>query len=226
MIDLHSHILHNLDDGSKSLDESLKLCKEAVLLGYRYICCTSHYIKGKYENENYENRFQELKEAIRKEKLPLDIYMGNEINLDIDTFILLSKNKFNTLGYSKYLLVEFPKGILLDVKINLLKMLKTKEYKIILTHVERYPELSLDDIRKLKQYAMIQCNINAINFISNRFEVLLLDGTIDLVASDAHNLEHRNYNLKKQLEKLKELVGERIFERLTYSNAIEILMDE
>lgn len=226
MIDLHSHILHEIDDGSQSLEKALELCKEAVEIGYKHICCTSHYQNRKYENKNYMNKFLELKDELIKRQIPLKIYTGNEIYLDIDTLNLLSKNIFYTLGYSKYILVEFSKGLVLNAKINLIKNLRKRGYKVLIAHIERYPELSVQDIRELKKIAKIQCNITAIDILLEKYIDLLLDGTIDIVASDAHNLEYRNYKLRDQILKLKKAVNEDIFKNLTYYNAKKILMDE
>lgn len=228
MIDLHSHILYAVDDGAKNIEESLTLCKEAWDLGYRHICCTSHYIKGKYENKHYEKNFIILKEKLKENNIPLQIYRGNEIYLDIDTLRLLENNDFNTLGYSKYILVEFPQGLILNVKINILKILISKGYKPILAHVERYPELTIEDIKMLKKLSVkIQSNISAVEtLLSNKYSKALMDGTIDILSSDVHNMEYRNYDLKYKLNKIKEYVGEEKYRDLIYNNPKKILLDE
>jgi protein-tyrosine phosphatase len=81
MIDLHSHILFETDDGSNNIEESIKMAKEAFEAGFTTICCTPHYlepiyIKTKKENEEKLNK---LKEALEKENIKMELLLGNEI---------------------------------------------------------------------------------------------------------------------------------------------------
>ena len=76
MTDIHSHILFSLDDGSYSIEESLKLLKKMKSLGYNNIILTPHYIKGSDYNANNErkrNNFYLLKEAIKEQNLNINI---------------------------------------------------------------------------------------------------------------------------------------------------------
>ncbi|MGL4977505.1 MAG: tyrosine-protein phosphatase [Cetobacterium sp.] len=225
MVDLHSHILYGVDDGSKSLEESLKLCEEAVKLGYKEIFCTSHYQKMKYENESYNQNFNILKSEIEKANMDLKIHPGNELFLDIDTLMSLEKGRFNKLGDSDYILVEFPKGLILNVKINILKTLIDRGYKPIVAHIERYSDL-LENFHKLKELSVkTQFNLSSTEYLLENYRELIQNGEINFAASDAHSINSRNYDLKERLDSLKSSVSEKVFRELTSSNAKKILQD-
>ena len=86
MVDIHSHILFGVDDGAKDIGESIELLKQAVSVGYTDIVCSSHYYIGLYENNSYLDNFNLLKEEIKRLEIPVNIYLGNEFNLDSEYF--------------------------------------------------------------------------------------------------------------------------------------------
>lgn len=223
MIDLHSHVLYGVDDGPKSLEESLELLKLAVNMGYTHICCTSHYQKGKYENKKYFENFSNLKQEIENLNIPINLYCGNELFLDIDTLMTLSKKEFFPLNNTKYILIEFPKGVILNVKLNILKTLIGWGYKPIVAHVERYEEL-LQNFKELKELNVkTQFNLSSLEYLKENYSSLI--GEMDIVATDVHDLKGRSYNLEDKIKNLKEIVGEEKFKDLTINNPQKILED-
>jgi len=81
MIDLHSHILFQIDDGADSIEESLSLIREAVDYGVTDIVLTPHFILGSYDTNNEEKwkLFSLLKKEVEKENIPIRLYLGNEV---------------------------------------------------------------------------------------------------------------------------------------------------
>lgn len=112
MVDIHTHILPGVDDGSQTLDDSLMMADLAVESGVRTMIATPHSNQiGHFENYNGEElqqRFQMLQEAITREKIPLRIERGMEIFASEDIPEKLKKDKLIPLGGSRYVLVEFP----------------------------------------------------------------------------------------------------------------------
>ena len=77
MQDIHSHILYNIDDGSESLMESLRLVKEAYDNGFTDIILTPHFrpLQGyKCDNQTKESIFNTLKEEVKKNKIDINLY--------------------------------------------------------------------------------------------------------------------------------------------------------
>ena len=80
--DLHSHILYGIDDGSKTIEESIQLLKEAEKKGIDEMILTPHYVDhSKYmcNNEEKAKIFKKLVNRAKKEKINIKLYLGNEI---------------------------------------------------------------------------------------------------------------------------------------------------
>ena len=110
MIDIHSHIIPNVDDGSKSIDETVKLIKEAVDAGFTDVILTSHYIPQGYETDAKELTIwrEKLQDAITKENISLNLHTGMEVYITEEIVDSLEQGKLLTLANSKYLLIELP----------------------------------------------------------------------------------------------------------------------
>ena len=110
MIDFHTHILPNVDDGSKSIDETFELLNEAKKAGFDTIISTSHYIED-YYNVNVSERevwINAISEILKKENKNLKLYLGNEVYLAENIIELLETGKAKTINKSRYILFEFP----------------------------------------------------------------------------------------------------------------------
>lgn len=105
MIDLHCHILPELDDGSQSLEESLAMARMAVNSGVRAMAATPHCM-GERAEEVY-GTWSLLRQALEETGVPLKLYPGMEIFGTPDTARLLREGKLFTLNGSRYPLIEF-----------------------------------------------------------------------------------------------------------------------
>ena len=94
MIDFHTHILPNIDDGSKSVEETFNLIKEAEKVGFDSIISTSHYIENYYESPVGERQqwVNALTEALHKENINVKLYLGNEVYFSENIIKLLNEN--------------------------------------------------------------------------------------------------------------------------------------
>ena len=110
MIDFHSHIIPEIDDGSRSIEETMLLLEEAEKAGFKKIISTSHYINNRYEfNEASRRQFLEmLKIGVNNLKLDLELYLGSEIYLSYDIIELLEECKASTINDTNYVLIELP----------------------------------------------------------------------------------------------------------------------
>ena len=91
MIDFHTHILPNIDDGSRSIDETFNLIKEAKEAGFEGIVLTSHYIEKYYETNVPERDVwvNAISENLRNKGMDIDVYLGNEIYMSENIMQLL-----------------------------------------------------------------------------------------------------------------------------------------
>ena len=211
MIDIHTHILPNVDDGSSSLEVSLAMVKHELSIGVNTIICTPHHILHRYDKtvEEIKQSYKLLTEEVKRQNLPVTILLGQEICYTHreDAIKLLQECKLLTLNNTNYVLLEFsftrePEDIT-DIIYNF----SIKGYKVIVAHVERYNWITLDKVMSLKsEGAIIQVNsgaiIGAAGWKEKRFShKLLKKGLVDVIASDVHSFRYST--LDKAYKKVK-----------------------
>lgn len=215
MIDIHTHILPNMDDGSDSVATSIELLNILKNDGVRLICLTSHFYPSNESIQNFLIRRDESYKQLVNEYSDLDLRLGAEIHYyrgisaseDIGSLCIEGTN---------ILLIELSfTSPVTDSMVNELIALSNKGYKIVLAHIERY------DIDPMKieymhnQGILMQCNVEFINglFTSRRAIKWLKNGIIDLLGSDCHNLTNRAPNYSKAINIIKSKLGNEFCEQ-------------
>ena len=197
MIDVHSHIIPNVDDGSKSVEETFNMLKEAESIGFTDIIATSHYLPNYYETDSQELVFwkDKLQELIKKCKANINLHSGMEIYVTEQMYNLIIDNKLLRLANSRYMLIELPMNSSINYLDHIIYYLDTIGVKFILAHPERYrivqekPELVEEYVEK---GCLMQCNFGSIlgMYGSEPKKVmkhLLKKDLVHFVASDCHN---------------------------------------
>lgn len=211
MVDIHTHVIPYVDDGSPNLETSLEMIKHEISIGVDTIICTPHHIYHRYEKsvEEIKKNFLLLKEAVEKENLPIKLLLGQEICYTHreDAISMLKEGKLLTLDNTNRVLLEFsftrePED-LLDIIYNF----GVNHFEVIIAHVERYEWITLDKVKELRsEGALIQINSNSYlgltSWHEKRFTKKLLKlGLVDFVASDTHSF--RPSTLDKAYQKIK-----------------------
>lgn len=209
MIDIHTHILPGIDDGSEVMKDSIRMARIAYESGTDTLIVTPHCnIENMFENyydEKLVERFCEFEKEVQKENIPLKIHLGMEIYGTEEVPDLLQRGKLTTLNQSKYLLIEFSfrKDLLLiDFLINEITCLGLVP---IIAHPERYPYVQKHpDIvyEWIDQGCLMQINKGSImgnfGFSARNTAMYLLEyGLVDFVASDSHSPLQRTPDLSK-----------------------------
>lgn len=140
MIDFHSHIIFEVDDGANSVEKSVKLLKEAEMAGFNSIILTPHYMEDYYEHpaDEIKEKIEILRNICQKENINLKLYQANEIYIANDMVDLLKNNMASTVNKSQYVLFELPMH---EEPLNLLEViysLKENNITPIIAHPERY----------------------------------------------------------------------------------------
>jgi protein-tyrosine phosphatase len=107
MIDIHTHILHNIDDGSNDIDKSIAQLRIMDAGGIQRVYLSSHYFHGhyQYERSDYDLKLADLRQAAQKAGLKIDIQSGFEVFIQPGIVNdVISKSLF--LGDSQYVLIE------------------------------------------------------------------------------------------------------------------------
>ncbi len=232
MIDFHSHILPNIDDGSRSLDETIDMIKEAKKAGFTKIISTSHYIERYYEadEEQRTKLINEVKENIQG----IELYLGSEIYITNQMTELIAEKKASTINNSKYVLFELPMNNKpIDAKEIVFRLIE-KGYVPIIAHPERYKYVkeNIEYVQELADMgALFQSNYgSSIGMYGKKAQKtqkkLLKEGLIQFFGSDVHTVEQVYPKMPKILKKLRKIISEEELEQLTTQNAQKVLDNE
>jgi len=202
-VDLHSHLIPGIDDGSQSMAESMILLKGISELGYEKVITTPHIMLDAYRNtpEIIREGLDALRQAAREENIEIEIEAAAEYYLDDGFYDLLKKGDMMTIN-GEYLLFEtsyFAKPLQLE---EMIFAITSSGYKPLMAHPERYRYIKdpMKEYSRFKELGVLfQVNLNSFaghygksakalaNFLSK-------EGMIDFLGSDVHH--------KKQVETL------------------------
>lgn len=238
MIDIHSHILPDIDDGSRTIEESMEIIKKASKNGVTDIIVTPHYIVGSdYMVNNADKRklLNKLKRLAKKEQLPINLYLGNEVFVENEMVDLKKSAEIATLHNSKYLLFELPLNYKYNGIDEVLFTLGCKGFVPVIAHPERYAFIKEDpsQIEKLiDEGALFQCNIGSFlgtygKKAQETVILLLKHRAITFIASDIHHESNDFYDRIDEAKNImKKYVSEEEIEDLFENNAKKILNKE
>lgn len=215
-VDFHSHILPGIDDGSKSVEESVAMLQMEWEQGISQVVATPHF----YPQHDQLNRFldrreraaQQLKEKTADTRQLPKLHIGAEVHFfqgisDCDELPLL------TIDNGKYILIEMPHSPWTDEMYYQLERICTKQnLHPIIAHMDRYlkgfrTEKTLQRLAELP--VLVQANAE---FFLNKWTQkaainMLREGKIHLLGSDCHNLTSRKPNLEAALKKIEKRLG-------------------
>lgn len=198
-VDLHSHLLPGLDDGVRTMDESVEIIEKFYLLGYRKLIITPHIMSDYFPNNRkiIYDRLEELRSEILKHGIKIDLHAAAEYYLD-ETFIeKLNKNEPLLTFGDNYVLFETAfMNEPVFLKDAVFKM-NTSGYKPVFAHPERYLYLSRKPSliqELLNMNVLFQLNILSLrNYYSKEVrkfaQKLLQMNCIRFAGSDCHNLQ-------------------------------------
>lgn len=229
MIDFHTHILPNLDDGAKSIEETFTLIKEAKEAGFTKIISTTHYFEGYYESNNIERKtwIDNLNSKIEDVKL----YLGNEIFISDKIIEFIKENKAATIGNSKYVLFELPMNNKpMNLKETIYK-LQDAGYVPIIAHPERYAYIQENPnllVELIEMGALFQANYGSIigvygNKPKEAIKKLLKNNMIHFLGTDVHRPNSIYVKMPLILSELKKVISEDTFKKLSLENAQKVL---
>ena len=237
MIDIHSHLIPEFDDGPKSFDESLKMLQIAEEQGITDVFATSHFqeIIPPQMEEDYLVKLEELQNRAAAMDLTVNIHSGGELFYHEQLEETIKQHKVTTLGnWGQYVLFEFPMYLMPDGGENILFRLSAANYIPVVAHPERYSMV----IRKpkkvvelLKFGGLIQMNGGSIlgHFGKDIQKVslyLLKNKLVQFIASDAHTVKGRTFVLKNVYDFLEDEISEEYLEELLILNPRKIINRE
>lgn len=232
-IDIHSHILPGLDDGSKNFEISLGMLRQAQDGHISDIILTPHYkpMRNNLPPERVKKILYELEERKEAAGISVRLHLGNEIYYSSEVISALRKGKIFTMAGSSYVLLEFsPREDYAYIR-DAAYSLQSEGYSPILAHIERYGCLMEKKERVEELYDMgccLQVNASSItggNGMESRRNVkwLLKREYVHFVASDCHDDKRRAPRVAEAAAYVAKKYGETYCSRIFWDNADELL---
>ena len=226
MIDLHCHILPDVDDGPREWEESLQMCEMAFRDGIHTMVATPHIKPGVYEpaKKLILSRIKELNGRIRKTKwatnptgaVPLTILPGAEVHLHPDIISKIDDVTINpSSGPIRYFFLELPDYFLFSRVKELIRELRSKNIIPILTHPERNLTI-MRNKRLLFEFikAGILSQVTAMSItgefnreIQKITKKMITSDLVHIIASDAHSRDRRPPILSRAVKEAAKITG-------------------
>ncbi len=220
IIDMHSHILPEMDDGAKNVEVSIELLKMLKEDGVTDVLATPHFIAQENSLEGFferrEESYKKLLEATKGMDLP-NVYLGGEIYYFRGMGYSTEMSKFS-LGGSKYILIELSNyPIDKQVFVDLKNLTINSGLVPIIAHIERYTKVKgFKDLLKYINENECYAQVNASSFLKKSIfrksvKKLVNGGYITFIGTDTHSTEFRPPLMGEGLKALKKDFGEDVY---------------
>ena len=241
MIDVHSHIVFDVDDGPKTLEESLDLIGESYAQGVRTIVSTSHRRKGMFETpeDKIFANFKKVKEEAEALYPDLTICYGGELYYTSDIVEKLEKNLIPRMHNTQFALIEFSaRTSWKEIHTGLSNVLRAGVTPIV-AHIERYDALE-ENADRVREIINMGCytQVNSSHVLKpklfgdkdkvrkKRVRFFLEKNLVHMVASDMHNLGPRPPFMKDAYEIVKKNYGPKRAKNLFIENPKTLLENQ
>ena len=220
--DLHSHLIPGIDDGSKSMEQSIEMIKSLKKLGFKKLITTPHIMSHRFPNDRdiILKGLEDLQKELDSQNIDMPIQAASEYYYDEHFIELIRKKQLLTFGDNHILFELSYTTPVFGIEQTIYELLKA-DYKPILAHPERYVYFasSPEKYHKLKEAGLLfQMNVNSTNdFYGKKTKIaskyLVENGLVDFVGSDTHR---PNY-----VEALEKSINSKIFKNIEEKNIIK-----
>lgn len=235
MIDMHSHILFGVDDGPKTIEDTLRILEQVVQEGITDMIATPHAFSPHFHvpRIEIEGQIELLKDVVRAARIPVKLHTGQEVRLCENLVEKLLMGDALTLANSRYLLLELPTQSVPAYTVNIIQSLLGEGYIPIIAHPERNRAIAekperLERLIRHGALAQITAGSVAGHFGRNvqKLSLQLIEANlIHTYGSDVHNMTTRPPLFEKGLDYLEKKKLHDIADILLENNE-RILKDE
>lgn len=236
MIDIHTHLIPNVDDGSDSVECTFRAFDKAEKAGFTDVILTSHCLTDYYETKPEELCFwkDKLQEILESKNKKLKIHSGMEIYISENIAELINEKKLLTLANSKYMLLELPMSTNVAYLDHVIYVLESMGIKTIIAHPERYKNVQKNPCiveEYIEKGCLIQCNYGSILGIygkeaKNTIKKILKKNLVHFMGTDCHKNSDIYLNVDKAIKKIEKIIGKDKIYEITTSNAQKIINNE
>lgn len=217
MIDIHCHILPRVDDGARTLEESIEMARAASAQGIHTIVATPHHRNNQFENSRSDilTQVNDLNRVLQEENIPVDILSGQETRIygDLIEGLTLSQEILPVNIDTPYILVELPTSTVPKYTNKLLYDLQVEGYTPVIVHPERNSELLTkpDKLYELVKSGVLT-QVTAASLVGKfgkkirSFSHEIIQSNLThFIASDAHNVHSRGFMMQAAFQEIEEL---------------------
>lgn len=223
LIDIHTHILYGVDDGAKTLSDSMGLLDEEREQDVDTVIMTPHYGPkfGHPDKDVLREHFDEISDKAKIYYPEIRLYLGSELYYQESTISDLDSGKALTMNGTRYVLVEFGERDPYTYIYRAIQNFGYAGYIPIIAHAERYEALfrqtdRIEDLISLGAYIQI----NAESLIGGIFDKrsafckkLAKEGLMHFLGSDCHDFRNRRPNMNKAAEVVLKKNAQQILEK-------------
>ena len=225
MVDLHTHVLFHIDDGPKTLDDSLEILKKQASDGVSDVVATSHFHPDHMPLEKFtdcrDKQLCSLRQAASEQNIPLRLHHGAEVRLGKLLFNLKSLSPLCFEGTSNLLCeISHTADDLNEILQLIDRTMSSYNIQPVIAHVERYGFFykKMQNLRYLHEMGCIiqvdtACFLGRLRDRMFAFKALK-EGYIDIIASDCHNMTDRAPNLAEAYALIEKKCGKEAVTRL------------
>ena len=238
MIDIHNHVLPNIDDGSKSIEMSLRMLKYAYEQGVTEVVNTVHYQHPLFLNIDHSlESFERIKKSLQLKLndcgVQIKIHLGSEVYY-YENLLKIVNEPLTTLGGGKYMLIEFPPKNMPNSQKQTLFDLKISGVTPIIAHPERY-QLVQENFSIIYDWINAGCLIQVdagslLGLMGKKAKesslLIVKEGCCHILASDAHNDSNRNFCIGDAYNCVKNIIGKKNSDLLVYEYPLSIIKGE
>jgi len=227
MIDIHCHILPDIDDGPKTFEESVAMAKMAAEDGIAAIVATPHLNEKLYDPAEISRRVHWLNHLLRTEKVPVSILQG----ADVSVVFRPKQVQGFSINDTEYILIEFPHTHLPWNAREIISNFIDYGYKPIITHPERNPTIKTNP-KALLEVLMDSCyvQVTAGSLVGEFGKTakdcavyLLKAGVVDVLATDAHSTTFRKPCLSAGLAVAEQIVGTDCAQQMVFGTPAKVI---
>ncbi|MDW7669951.1 MAG: CpsB/CapC family capsule biosynthesis tyrosine phosphatase [Bacillota bacterium] len=235
MIDIHNHIIWGVDDGAKTIEDSIEMAKIASEDGIHKIVATPHFMEDSFQvhKEKIIEKIDTLNLKLKEENIDVEILKGNEAFITVDILEKIEENKILSINNSKYILVEFP---LMNIPQNSEKIINNimkKGYRPVIAHPERINSIVNDPsilIPFIEMGCITQITSGSIlglfgEKIKKTSKEMITRNMVYIIGSDAHNTRSRKPKISRAYSKISELTDEKNVKEMK-RRSVQIIFDK
>lgn len=211
--DIHHHLLYGLDDGAQTREDMERMLQGAYRDYVDTVVATPHCTPGMREHplETAREHLDAAQRYCEAQNLPITVVMGAEVLYTPALRNVIRDQALPTLGASRAVLVEFVPGIRWRELVSAVSLLTEYGYRPVLAHVERYRCLigSRGRLKALKATGLVRYQINCDSLLKpvslrDRIQIdwMLGKQLLDIVASDAHDMDARQTSMTETYQLL------------------------